>query len=300
MAQIYGSGIGNYANTAQVNDLGQLHVVVPGSVNTYGTVSISGNIIIGSVSASVDSIYIQSGNQVEVYSSGLTQVYHSGLLQTYSSGLTNISGVVNQGTSPWLVTGSIYSTGSIRVSNLYEGSNTWVNGGSIQIFGSVVNQSGTSFINVTQTTSPWAVSGTSTIAGSIYSTGSINIISPQTVGSYAGVGSIIGSVFQGTTPWVFSGTSTVAGSVYVTGSINITNQYQGSSIFGMGSFYNILTTPTLVSNNSYYKFEYIISGTSTGITGSRIGSIIQFIGAGSYVQILTYSNDLLITTGSFS
>src|SRR3990167_9423305 len=59
-----------------------------GSLEIYQTdfaklfATISGNIVIGSVTAHVDSIYVQSGNQVEVY----------------SSGLTNISGIVNQGT----------------------------------------------------------------------------------------------------------------------------------------------------------------------------------------------------------
>ena len=78
-------------------------------------------------------------------------------------------------------------------------------------------------------------------------------------------------------------------SIYIQSGNNIT-----------GSFYQIITTPTLVSNNPSWKFEYAISGTVNGITGSRIGSIIQFIGTGSFVNILTYNNNRINTVGSFS
>lgn len=53
-------------------------------------------------------------------------------------------------------------------------------------------------------------------------------------------------------------------------------------------------------NNPLNKFLYIISGTATGVTGSEIGSIIQFIGAGSFIQIFTWSNDLITQIGSWS
>jgi hypothetical protein len=67
-----------------------------------------------------------------------------------------------------------------------------------------------------------------------------------------------------------------------------------------GSINAATTTPLpTASPNPYYSFIYITSGTATGVTGSEIGSIIQFIGAGSYVQVLKYSNDLLIEVGSW-
>ena len=52
-------------------------------------------------------------------------------------------------------------------------------------------------------------------------------------------------------------------------------------------------------NNPAFKFEYILSGTSTGVTGSRIGSVTQFIGTGSFVDVLTYSNNRIQTVGSW-
>ena len=53
-------------------------------------------------------------------------------------------------------------------------------------------------------------------------------------------------------------------------------------------------------NNPANKFEYIISGTSSGVTGSEIGSIVQFIGPGSFVQVFTWLNDNIVTIGSWS
>jgi hypothetical protein len=51
--------------------------------------------------------------------------------------------------------------------------------------------------------------------------------------------------------------------------------------------------------NPYTRLVYIASGTSTGVTGSSIGSIIKFIGAGSLVKVLSYSNDNLVNIGSW-
>ena len=90
----------------------------------------------------------------------------------------------------------------------------------------------------------------------------------------------------------------------VTGSIAITNT--GSVIQAtnpwivLGSNYPLITAPTLVSSNPSFSYVYIYSGTSTGVTGSEIGSIIQFINTGSYVRTLNYSDNVLIKAGSWS
>ena len=52
-------------------------------------------------------------------------------------------------------------------------------------------------------------------------------------------------------------------------------------------------------DNPAWNFIYQASGTSTGMTGSSIGSIVQFIGAGSYVQKLTWQSGLIINIGSW-
>ena len=65
--------------------------------------------------------------------------------------------------------------------------------------------------------------------------------------------------------------------------------------------YNSETSPLDQSqNNPANKFLYVISGTTTGVTGSEIGSIVQFIGLGSFVQVFTWTNNLITNIGSWS
>lgn len=54
-------------------------------------------------------------------------------------------------------------------------------------------------------------------------------------------------------------------------------------------------------NNPAWKFSYMLSGTSTGITsGSYIGSIVQYVGVGSYVQTITYFKNNITNIGSWA
>ena len=53
-------------------------------------------------------------------------------------------------------------------------------------------------------------------------------------------------------------------------------------------------------NNPAWKFEYAISGTAAGVTGSTIGSITQTIGTGSFVQTFTWDNDLVTNISEWS
>jgi hypothetical protein len=52
-------------------------------------------------------------------------------------------------------------------------------------------------------------------------------------------------------------------------------------------------------NNPAFQFGYIVSGTATGVIGSRIGSVVMFIGAGSFVNNLEYSNNRITKIGSW-
>jgi len=158
----------------------------------------------------------------------------------------------------------------------------WTNIGSVL----VSNNVGISGI-VNQGTSPWTISGTATIAGSVYSTGSINIATDlSTIGSYAGVGSIIGSVYQLTNPWVTSGTSTVAGSIYATGSINIAG-FTGSIVVYPGQ------TPwaTKSVSNTTVGSSFILSGTAALLFSPSAGSkyvitdIIMSTDSAMYVRL---------------
>ncbi len=53
-------------------------------------------------------------------------------------------------------------------------------------------------------------------------------------------------------------------------------------------------------NNPAWQFVYMTSGTATGIDiGSAIGSIIQTIGTGSFIQVITYANNNVTNVGSW-
>mgnify|MGYP001608992209 CR=1 FL=1 len=240
--QIYGSGVAGYQNTALVNSSGRLLV----------SAEISGNIIIGSVSASVDSIYIQSGNNIHLGSAweNIGSVLISNPSVIGSIGIQNISGVL---TIDNRVAGSIV--------NLPIGSNfTLSSPGSIGVF--ITTGS------VNQTTDPWRITGSI----SQFGVGSVRIaeqgiiplnitgsITPYGIGSirvseWGIVGSIVGSVYQLTSPWTISGTSTVAGSVFTTGSINISN-------------FNALGSNVIVSNFGDLGSQRTIAGGSINIYG---------------------------------
>ena len=51
--------------------------------------------------------------------------------------------------------------------------------------------------------------------------------------------------------------------------------------------------------NPKTQLIYLASGTSTGVTGSEIGSIIKFNDSGSIVSVLSYSNNNLVSIGSW-
>lgn len=255
-------------------------------INSDGSlnVAISGGIFIGSVSATVDSIYIQSGNNIHLGSAweNIGSVIVSNPVFNGSSRITYLPN--------WDQVGSVYLTNAEI--NVDVGSETWIKGGSILTY------SGTNYVDVANLYT----------GSNAYVIGSVSIINS-------------GSVIQSTNPWIVTGSiqtytplgsTFVTGSIYTTGSLRVANLYEGSEVWlkagsiqtytplGIGSMYTIITTPTLVSNNPYYKFEYAYSGTATSLTGSAIGSITMFIGAGSFVRRLTYNGDFIITMGSYS
>ena len=53
-------------------------------------------------------------------------------------------------------------------------------------------------------------------------------------------------------------------------------------------------------NNPEFDLVYLSSGTSTGLnSGSQIGTIVQYIDAGSFVKVLSYTNNNLVNVGSW-
>jgi len=122
----------------------------------------------------------------------------------------------------------------------------------------------------------------------VNSDGSINtVISGNIV--IGSVSANVDSIYvQSGTMFIVSGNAwSGIGSVYSTNSV-------------LGSNYTLYPTPTLVSQNPAKQLLYLpYSGTSVGI-GSVLGSIIQFIGTGSFVKILGYDAGYsLINVGSW-
>ena len=132
-------------------------------------------------------------------------------------------------------------------------------------------------VQSTQGTDPWITLGSTNITN-FNDLGSIVVIdSPSTIGSYT--------------------TQTIDGTVGIS-----TSPLPVSGAYFPGSNVMLESLPTdSALNNPWMALEYISSGASTGIdTGSSIGSITMFIGAGSYVKHLTYTSNNLTAIGSWS
>ena len=266
--------------------------------------------------------YLGSENYNYIYS-GTTWIQEPEFRKVVLSGISPVSGTI---TIDNRVAGSIVNMPSISITNpetIGSFTNQQITGsvaittGIIPISGNIklFDSSGGQIYFVGSPNYAIPISGTATVTGSVFVTGSINLVNQlgstlilSSPGSIVIVGSVAVTspinVTTGSEVYIKAGSiqtytplgsTFVLGSVYTTGSINIINQYLGSKSWLIDTIPN---SPD--RNNPAYKFEYIISGTTTGITGSRIGSITEFIGAGSYVKTLIYSNDLLTTVGSYS
>ena len=268
-------------------------------VNADGTigVNITGSIMIGSVSAQVDSIYVQSGTMY-LSSGNVTMESSAGSVGVYGSVYTTGS-IVTAGST------SLYGTGSIRIAE--QGVNLQVyNSGLFSIVGSItsmpdINTGSESWIKggSIQTYSSLGSIGT---YGSIYATGSVNISTPVSLAGSVGVyGSayMIGSINQNTDPWRITGsvtnygigsilmTGSIAsyGSVYSTGSINISTPVSlVGSVGAYGSIYvtgsiEILTNSVKVAGSIYTTGSINIVGGSIALYG--IGSVLLISTAGS-------------------
>ncbi len=130
---------------------------------------------------------------------------------------------------------------------------------------------------------------------------SVFIASGADIGSvYLKDGAFVSIIASGTTGIPISGAITVddmLGSVAIS-----TDPIPVSGAYFPGSNVLLESLPTdSALNNPWMTLEYISSGAGTGIdTGSVIGSITQFVGAGSYVKSLTYSNNNLTNIGSWT
>mgnify|MGYP001593113194 CR=1 FL=1 len=292
-----------------INGSGPQYALV---VNPDGSINVSGiDISIGSLSLALESVYVQSGNNLHLgsawtnigsvvvsnfgqigsvatqgiigsvaVSNTLRQIDAGSVIVTNTVAISGnlgitfdagdylsvvqsgtawaVSGIVNQGTNPWVISGTTNVSGAVGI--LTSAGSIGVYAGTNTIFGISGTLIGVSGI-VNQGTSPWITSGTATVAGSVYTTGSINQgTTPWMISGLQWSVGISGAIIQGTSPWITSGTATIAGSAFVTGSINIATTLLPVS----GIAFNVSRT-AVVTNRQIAN-----SGTSTQLTAFAI------------------------------
>ena len=336
MGQIHGQNLGSPA--AIVTSAGEL--LITGSVQSTSTITTgSESFIFGKSGTAWLPLKVISGTEATLVTN-ISNFNDLGSNVTGSVAITTnpvpVSGIINQGTVPWIVLGSTrvvqdstvrqISAGSVNVNNFSDlGSSRIITAGSVIITNTptvttgsesfLYAKSGTAWLPLTVKSGTAAilrvdVDNASTVgslstqdvsisAGSaeVYQTtagdlnATVDVNNPATIGSYT-TQKIIGSVAITTTVLPVSGTLFQD----TLGSQAITN----FSVLGSSRVIEEVTPLDSSQNNPAWKFEYVFSGTSTGVTGSRIGSIVQFIGAGSFVNVITYSNNRINTIGSTS
>jgi len=166
------------------------------SVTVYGTVAISGGVVITGVVSILGTVTVTGAVTVTgtVAISGTVTV----------TGAVTVTGTVSI-TGTVTITGAVTVTGSVTVSGTVAISGTVTVSGAVTVTGSVT-VSGTV-----------AVSGTVTITGAVTVTGSVSITGTVTI---TGAVTVTGSVTVSGTVAI-SGTVTISGSVSITGTVTI-------------------------------------------------------------------------------
>lgn len=273
--------------------------VTIGSVQTYNPIgigsvriaaqgldlSIIGSVAITSpISVTAGSEQYIKGGSIQTYSPvGIGSIWFGGGIGSVT--ITNvpvpISGIVNQGTNPWIVLGSVAVTSPITVS---VGSETYIKGGSVQTYDPVGVGSVTGVITIRagsiQTYSPL---GVGSITGQItIGAGSIQTYSPVGIGSIW-FGGGIGSV-------------TITNIVPISGTITIDNRVAGSIVnMPIVGVSGTLFAISGIVNQGNPNVPWIVSPPiNTGFSGASIiasGTTSLFIspGAGSKIQLKAFS-----------
>lgn len=268
-------------------------IFVAGSVATVG-VGVANQSVSGTVGASVI---------------GTVPVVQSGTVITSVSGVVNIAGsvVATQGTTPWIVTGSVQGSftpsGNQSVSGTVQvdvrGSvATVIIGGSIAAsFTPPANQSVSGTVNigtggpvsvtgtmsvlgtvpVTQSTTPWVITGS--IQGSFSPSGNQSVsgtVGASIIGQLPGGTAVLGSVaaLQGTNPWIV--VSSIAGGIFpVSGSVAAT----------------IVGTPNVNTAGSVVAFQgttpWVVATNNASVIVVSQGSVAVTIVSGSIAASFT-------------
>lgn len=255
------------------------------SVEEYATNTVGSFVQLG-----IGSVRVTSwGLTTPITTTGSYISYGVGSMRLAEVGVTiPVSGIVNQGTTPWVVSGtatvggSVYTTGSVNIANFAALGSQFViaagsmrilsNAGSIPIWivaGSVqpYNPIGVGSVRVAEIGVTLPVSGTATVAGSIFATGSINI------SNFAALGSTI------------------------TGSVNVVGYSAGSIVRqAVGSPSNYINFGVLrnsfMIDNLGSSLVYFMVGSFT-ITNADAGSV-GIVGANSFRAFDWRTQDLSV------
>lgn len=237
-----------WQNAAIIDGAGALRVYDPsgavnvGSQEVYGTVGVSGSIVIGSVSASVDSIYIQSGANIDLGSAWTNTgsvVISGGVVGSVAVTTGSLASyITNLGSTAYVtvVAGSIQpynqiGVGSVRIAE--QGLNLQVyNSGAFNIVGSLSAVPGMGSVAIT--TNPLPISGN---IGVIFDSDYLNVV-------------------QSGVNWGVSGNINLVG-----GSVRIMGVSGGTSM------------PLLVTSGTEARLEVNINSGSIAVTTTNLGSV---------------------------
>lgn len=244
----------NWTGVGSVYQVNSSSATLTGSIEVFSS---TGSVnIYGSLTASAGSEqWIKTGSISLLNSLGSTQMFGSVAITSPISVSVGSESYIKGGSiqtytplGSTFILGSVYATGSIRITNLYEGSEIFN-----RVAGSIVNLPiGSNF----------------------------TLSSPGSIGVFAGVntifgisGTVIGTsgiTNQGTTPWIVSGIITVdnrvAGSIVNMPIVEVS----GTSFVALGSGRVILNGLSLLTES-----VNAISGTSVGIITGAVGSRIN-------------------------
>jgi hypothetical protein len=203
------------------------------------------------------------------------------------SGTWSVNSLIMEGGNAAVVSaaGALKVDGSAVTQPVSQVTSPWIVSGSSLISGSVSITNFPATQAVTQSTSPWIVSGSSLISGSV------------SVSNFPATQPISGTVtaLQGTSPWIVSGSSLVSGTVNV-GNFPATQPISGSvSVLNFPATQAVTqsTVPWIVSGSS------LVSGTVSTLQQADIAPATQNItiqDSGSTTT--TYANGQNFITGT--
>jgi len=231
-------------------------------VDQFGALLTTGSINVGPVS--VESVFVSSGN--------VTLTAGANLIGSVIIADGNGSITVDQGTSPWVVTGSL-EVSDIRIDSVFVSSGNIALSAGTNMIGSVVIIDGGNVITVDQTAGPWSVFLTDdieqTISTSVDGGGTFRAIDVSVK-----TGSLL--AFQGTSPWVVTGSLEVS-------DIHVDSVYIPSGNVTLNVGTNLIGSVIIADGNGSITVDGSVSSTQGTSPWVVIGSTLVTQGTSPWV-----------------